>query len=140
MIQNISQECIGQCIISKKRKRLLDEVEVFEGITKRPRHWNPDGAELDATNQIFTEMSDTIDPKAITEIWCHLDLLMKSMSDSTELSDSYGLLTYCIKTVNVLNNMDPLIQLSNRTLRSHRPPIRKQMAYFVEDKFYFERI
>ena len=140
MIQNISQECIGQCIISKKRKRLLDEVEVFEGITKRPRHWNPDGAELDATNQIFTEMSDTIDPKAITEIWCHLDLLMKSMSDSTELSDSYGLLTDCIKTVNVLNNMDPLIQLSNGTLRSHRPPIRKQMAYFVEDKFYFERI
>ncbi len=56
MIQNISQECIGQYIISKKRKRLLDEVEVFEGITKRPGHWNPDGAELDATNQIFTEM------------------------------------------------------------------------------------
>ena len=140
MIELISQECIGQCIISKKRKRLVDEVEVFESISKRPRHWISNEAELDANDQIFTKLSDALDAKAITAIWCQLDLLMKSMSSSTELSDSYMLLTDCIETVNVLNNMDPLIQLSNGTLRCHRPPIRKQLAYFVEDKFYFEKM
>ena len=87
MIKLISPECISQCIISKKRKRLVDEVEVFESVTKRPRHWISNEAELDANAQIFTELSDALDAKAITEIWCQLDLLMKSMSDSTELSD-----------------------------------------------------
>ena len=138
MISLISQECIGQCGISKKRKRLAEEVEVFESITKRPRHWisNEDGS----TEQLFTTFSSVIDVKAISEIWGQLDLFIKSMSDSVEISDSYRLLTDCIETVNVLNNMDPLVQLSNGTLRSHRPPIRKQLAYFVEDRFYFEKI
>lgn len=140
MIQNIFQECIGQCITSKKRKRLVDEVEVFECITKRPRHCTSNISELGPNDQIHTKLSNAIEADAITEVWCQLDLLMKSMSDSTELSDSYRLLMDCIETVNVLNNMDPLIQLSNGTLRSHRPPVRKQLAYFVEDKFYFEKI
>ena len=140
MIQLISKECIGQCVISRKRKRLVDEVEGFESVTKRPRHLISDESVLCANDQIFTELSDSVDVKSITDIWCQLDLLMKSMSDSTELCDSYKLLTDCIETVNVLKKMDPLIQLSNGTLRCHRPPIRKQLAYFVEDKFYFEKI
>ena len=87
MIELISQEFIGQCIISKKTKRLVGEVEVFESVTKGPRHWISNETELDANDHIFTELSDALDAKAITEIWCQLDLLMKSMSDSTELSD-----------------------------------------------------
>ena len=140
MIQLISKECIGQCVISRKRKRLVDEVEGFESVTKRRRYLISDESVLCANDQIFTELSDSVDVKSITDIWCQLDLLMKSMSDSTELCDSYKLLTDCIETVNVLKKMDPLIQLSNGTLRCHRPPIRKQLAYFVEDKFYFEKI
>ena len=140
MINFISKVCIGQCTVSKKRKHLVDEVEVFESVTKRPRYLTSDDTVLGVNKQKFTELSDAIDAKAIQEIWCQLDLLMKSMSASTEPSDSYRLLTDCIETVNVLNKMDPLIQLSNGTLRSHRPPIRKQLAYFVEDKFYFEKI
>ena len=140
MIKLISTECIGQCTISRKRKHLVDEVEVIESVTKRPRYLTSNDTVLCDNKQKFTELSDAIGAKSIQEIWCQLDLLMKSMSESTELSDSYRLLTDCIETVNVLNNMDPLIQLSNGTLRSHRPPIRKQLAYFVEDKFYFEKI
>ena len=87
MIKLISPQLIGQCIISKKRKRLVGEVEVFESVTKGPRHWISNETELDANDHIFTELSDALDAKAITEIWCQLDLLMKSMSDSTELSD-----------------------------------------------------
>ena len=140
MITLISKECIGQCSVSRKRKHLVDEVEVFEGLTKRPRYLTSSDTILGPNKQKFTELSDAIDAKAIQEIWCQLDLLMNSMSASTELSDSYRLLTDCIETVNVMNKMDPVIQLSNGTLRSHRPPIRKQLAYFVEDKFYFEKI
>ena len=138
MIKLLSKECIGQCGISKKRKRLADEVEGFESTIKRPRHWISN--ETGSKEQIFTKFADTIDVKTISEIWGQLDLLIKTMSDSVEISDSYRLLTDCIETVNVLNNMDPLIQMSNGTLRSHRPPVRKQLAYFVEDKFYFEKI
>ena len=140
MIKLISTECIGQCTISRKRKHLVDEVEVIESVTKIPRYLTSNDNVLCDNKQKFTELSDAIGAKSIQEIWCQLDLLMKSMSESTELSDSYRLLTDCIETVNVLNKMDPLIQLSNGTLRSHRPPIRKQLAYFVEDKFYFENI
>ena len=139
MIKLISTECIGQCPVSRKRKHLVDEVEVLESVTKRPRHLTSNDTVLCSNKQKFAEQSDAIDAKSIQEIWCQLDLLMKSMSESTELSDSYRLLTDCIETVNVQNKMDPLIQLSNGTLRSHRPPVRKQLAYFVEDKFYFER-
>ena len=140
MITLISKECIGQCSVSRKRKHLVDEVEVFESLTKRPRYLTSNDTILGPNKQKFTELSDSIDAKAIQDIWCQLDLLMDSMSASTELSDSYRLLTDCIETVNVMNKMDPVIQLSNGTLRSHRPPIRKQLAYFVEDKFYFEKI
>ena len=140
MISLITKECIGQCAVSRKRKHLVDEVEVFESVTKRPRHLTANDAALGTNKQKFAELSGDIDAKSIQEIWCQLDLLMKSMSASSELSDSYRLLGDCIETVNVLNTMDPLIHLSNGTLRSHRPPIRKQLAYFVEDKFYFEKI
>ena len=140
MIKPIFKECIGQCTISKKRKRFVDEIEIIENSNKRQRICSSHTNISSPHAQIITELSDSIDSKAITEFWCQLDSLMNVMSSSLELADSYRLLTDCIETVNDLNKMDPIIQLSNGTYRLHRPPIRKQLAYFVEDKFYFEKI
>ena len=68
MIKLISKECIGQCAISRKRKRLVDEVEVFESVTKRPRNLISNEPVLGGNEQIFSNLSEAIDGNAIQDI------------------------------------------------------------------------
>ena len=70
------------------------------------------------------------------------EILMKGLpsSCSEQDLDCYALLRDCFMAVKDQVNMEPQVRMNSETSRSSRPPVRDQSAYFVDKKFYFERV
>ena len=135
---------INNNLTSKKRKHSIDEVDEIEGDIKRSRCCTLNDNSSIEIEELFMSFSVIVGNSCLTSIGEQFETMMKGLpSPCSEQgrSDCYALLRDCFLAVKDLDNLDPLERLNSETSsRSSRPPVRDQSAYFVDKKFYFERV
>ena len=128
-------------LISKKRKHSISGDDEIEGNTKRSRfcEQNDNGS----SEELFLSFSNIGVNGSLTAYGEEFETVVKALQSSCSeqgSSDCYALLRNCLEAVKDLDNKDPQVRLESESSRSSRPPVRDQLAYYVDKKFYFERI